>query len=758
MRAVNLCYTCRSRSDLAHPTGKAVSKTAPRSCVFAYRTGVIVNATQSEAFLNPDPIWRISLDAPPAGPPVPTGNLLLVATQESGPSAHPATLYALGPRDGSTRWQQTFEYALISGLASSPPLILVSTTSTDLIRGEGTLVALNASGEKLCRWTPGVQRLSTPAVAGDTDTVYVTADTRSLLAINLVTGEEQDQVPLEASASLSAPALADEVIYVPCRGPHLLAVELDGQPRWRFDATGSPDAWLDDTPVIVEERLFATLTGGTVVALRATDGSLAWRVKVGPTGKSLSAPATDGERLFVGARDGLYALDLTDGQRAWVFATQRRIEAAPVVAGGVVYATCHDHHLYAIEAATGQELWQHEVERRIKTPPVLADCGEPARPCVLVIDRGGTLTAIARPLSAEEHEAAGHWVAAAELWGILGRPLKQAEALERHAQSLAEQPCSDEERATAWTDAAHAFEAEGEVERADVCRQEVARWLGQPLITLDVQHEGLVLDAWSRIQFVVRNEGYGPARNLVIRASGDQFEGQVTATRRIATLQAGRERTDWLDTRPRAFGGSVPLRVSAEYEDQAGETCICEQTIYISVAKTEMACRTGQTSRITLFGTRFVLPFERLSPVDFERLCLWLVEREGYLRGEHLGLAGSEQGRDVIARKPTPQGEELWYFQCKRYRSIGAKTLKDEVDKYLQLAQGKPHLLPTGVVFVVSCAVSAKVREAVGDYCAQHDLAYEFWALTELDMRVKRHPDLLKEFFSIKAWRGQPAD
>jgi hypothetical protein len=71
------------------------------------------------------------------------------------------------------------------------------------------------------------------------------------------------------------------------------------------------------------------------------------------------------------------------------------------------------------------------------------------------------------------------------------------------------------------------------------------------------------------------------------------------------------------------------------------------------------------------------------------------------------------------------------------------------VDKYLQLVEEKPHLRPAGVVFVVSCAVSAKAREEVGDYCAQHGLAYEFWALTELDMRVKRHPDLLREFFNM---------
>jgi hypothetical protein len=38
------------------------------------------------------------------------------------------------------------------------------------------------------------------------------------------------------------------------------------------------------------------------------------------------------------------------------------------------------------------------------------------------------------------------------------------------------------------------------------------------------------------------------------------------------------------------------------------------------------------------------LPFDSLSPRNFERLCLWLVEREGYERAEHLGAEGSEHG------------------------------------------------------------------------------------------------------------------
>jgi hypothetical protein len=49
-------------------------------------------------------------------------------------------------------------------------------------------------------------------------------------------------------------------------------------------------------------------------------------------------------------------------------------------------------------------------------------------------------------------------------------------------------------------------------------------------------------------------------------------------------------------------------------------------------------------SRPSITGTTHTLPFDRLSPRDFERLCLWLVERGGLERAEHLGAAGSEQG------------------------------------------------------------------------------------------------------------------
>ncbi len=187
---------------------------------------------------------------------------------------------------------------------------------------------------------------------------------------------------------------------------------------------------------------------------------------------------------------------------------------------------------------------------------------------------------------------------------------------------------------------------------------------------------------------------------------------------------------------------------------------------------------TGSQPSIT--GTTHTLPFDKLSPRDFERLCLWLVEREetalpapsvvegslskepalpprvlhcestlvagvavslakGYERAEHLGAAGSEQGRDIVAWR---EGV-LWAFQCKRVQRFGPKDALAEVEKVLALPEDQR---PAGLVFLVTCDVSANTRQQVRDRCAG-EMECHFWAGTELDEKVKRHPDIVEEFF-----------
>jgi tetratricopeptide (TPR) repeat protein len=144
-------------------------------------------------------------------------------------------------------------------------------------------------------------------------------------------------------------------------------------------------------------------------------------------------------------------------------------------------------------------------------------------------------------------------------------------------------------------------------------------------------------------------------------------------------------------------------------------------------------------SKPSITGTAHTLPFDRLSPRDFERLCLWLIEREGFERAEHLGAAGSEQGRDLVAWREGVR----WAFQCKRVLRFGPGDAEAEVDKILGVPE---ELRPAALVFLVACDVSDETRRRARARCGD-EMTCEFWGLTELDGRVKRHPEIVEEFF-----------
>jgi hypothetical protein len=614
-------------------------------------------------------VWSIPAGETPTGPPLAAEDWLLVPTHEAVLSPSWSHLRWFGLADGRPGSTMTFEGALIIGIRlvrfpwpgdlclrprctvpardrqdgqkpdrskTSGGSILVAIYSADAPGDKGSLVALNAAGEELWRWMPGVHGVSAPALVNQT--AWVTTNTGFLVSLDVATGAQGARILLGTTPSLSAPLVIGEVAYIPCRGPRLLAVGLDGQRRWELEVADHPQGWLNHTPVVAGEYLVAVLNRvGRVIALRLADGEPAWQIQVGPAGKDLSPPVTDGERLYVGTRQGLHTLGPADGHELWHFPVERGVAAAPVVVGGVVYIACRDHHLYALDSISGQELWCYEVERRIEVPPLITAS---ARPLAAIADRGGTITALRRPLSAAEHEAAGQWAEAAatyaalgqpsraaelleahgesfkaaqlwqatgdleraagqyelagawpeaaDLWGQLDRSLKQAEALEQHARSLVKETASDEVRADAWANAAEAFEAAGEDERAGACRREVARCRHLPYLAVDVNHENLVLNAWTRLSFIVHNQGSGPARQLIIRARGGQFEGQVAKTRQIMTLRVGQKREDWLDIRPLAYGDSVPLRVSIEYQDRTQTSQTWWKTLYLPVAQSQV--------------------------------------------------------------------------------------------------------------------------------------------------------------------------
>ncbi len=142
-------------------------------------------------------------------------------------------------------------------------------------------------------------------------------------------------------------------------------------------------------------------------------------------------------------------------------------------------------------------------------------------------------------------------------------------------------------------------------------------------------------------------------------------------------------------------------------------------------------------------GTTHELPFEKLSSRDFERMCLWLVRREGYPTAEHHGAAGGDRGRDLVAKREAG----IVALQCKREKQFGPAKAREAVRKIL--AEGPA---PTEIILLVACDVSADTREKAA--AAAGAIPCVVWARTELDERMNRHREIVEYFFGLASRRA----
>jgi len=71
---------------------------------------------------------------------------------------------------------------------------------------------------------------------------------------------------------------------------------------------------------------------------------------------------------------------------------------------------------------------------------------------------------------------------------------------------------------------------------------------------------------------------------------------------------------------------------------------------------------------------------------------------------------------------------------------------KDVLAEIYKIVALPDSLRPAALVFLVACDVSDNTRQKAREHCGK-GLECHFWAGTELDAMVKRHPDIVKEFF-----------
>ena len=176
---------------------------------------------------------------------------------------------------------------------------------------------------------------------------------------------------------LSPAVLADRVFAADAYGLVEARDRFDGKRLWRVHV-GAPeaDSFFDFTsrrdPSFVmggvgagEGLVLLGTARAEVIALSAVDGTELWRTKV--SSEVVSPPVASGDLVFAQTTDGrLLALDRETGAQRWSFDTQVPIltlrgSATPVVDGAMVYAGFATGKVHAFRAATGEPVWEQRV-------------------------------------------------------------------------------------------------------------------------------------------------------------------------------------------------------------------------------------------------------------------------------------------------------------------------------------------------------------------------------------------------------------
>lgn len=210
----------------------------------------------------------------------------------------------------------------------------------------------------------------------------------SLVCGSVFTADDRDKEPLlsqpltvrwryESNVTLNlTPACDNERIYLPLAGGTLVALKAsDGQLFWRSEIGGelSASPVADETAVYVASEITATNgSSGALRALGREGGVTQWMTPlVKPLRGSL---AISGIKLFAGGSDGrAYAFDKRTGGVLWSIPFSSAFNGQPVSNAGRVYFGSEDGSLLALDESTGRVLWRYRTKGAVRGPVAVSD-------------------------------------------------------------------------------------------------------------------------------------------------------------------------------------------------------------------------------------------------------------------------------------------------------------------------------------------------------------------------------------------------
>lgn len=286
--------------------------------------------------------------------------------------------FSLHALDGRVRWQEKV------GSVSSRPA--VAGTLLYVGTDDGELVALDMqTGQQVWKHEGRGPVLESPVIVGDmvvfsneADQVYA-LDARKGTVRWSYKGETPEEYTLRGHAGVAA---AGELLYTGFANGTLVALRAQtGSVAWLTTLKGDSDRFVDvdSTPVVVGDTVYVTSSSGGVWAIDGTTGLVRWRVTLEGATPSAGVGAaggiaTDGERLYVAAADlGVYALDL-DGNILWRQGTRGGGEpATPIVSGALLVYALADAGVFVADKRSGRLLEYFDPGDGISGDPTVID-------------------------------------------------------------------------------------------------------------------------------------------------------------------------------------------------------------------------------------------------------------------------------------------------------------------------------------------------------------------------------------------------
>ncbi len=216
------------------------------------------------------------------------------------------------------------------------------------------------------RWEKdGLAQFGTPNTATDGSRVYVVSDDRTgSFAFDAATGRQIWRQPAVFALS-GQPSLGGGMLFIGVdsdlsQGGVVALDAATGRQIWHV-SVGTVNTGM---PVYANGIVYHACDDGTLYALRASDGSKAWRAplpNVLTTDSPEASPAVGNGVVVAGSFDhNIYAFDAKSGKQLWKYLTRGPVVAQPTIANGVVCVGSRDGTLYALDLTDGKLRWKFQ--------------------------------------------------------------------------------------------------------------------------------------------------------------------------------------------------------------------------------------------------------------------------------------------------------------------------------------------------------------------------------------------------------------